>query len=532
MVDWDGDGDLDVWMTQRTAPRLRFLRNDNHSNAHSLRIRLIADKGNFHGIGSRVELTDDQGNQQIKTLHAGEGYLSQFPQSLHFGLGTSKTAKSLKIRWPDGSVDQYDQGLNKGYWLASKGHSKLNPIQRQSAPIAIKPGKAPEHTNADFKRLIPHSPLKIPSISYMETNGDHAQLKLKGKRQLLIFWATWCGPCIQELNHLNTHKTRLSNNGLEILALNVDNIDEDAHLRSNTIQRMFRRQSWDLPSAMATKETLEIVDAIREVILGRQWTWSIPCSVMLDENGNQIALYEGSPSLERLESDAKNLFQSGPDRNHAVPYPGNWYVAHYPEDRLAMSDVLFEKGMFSLLEQYMGSLEGLTASDQARAAYICRKAGMEAAKSNITLGIQLTQQALNFNPQETETLYALALMHQVSKKYSEAINGYEFILSMEPEHTRAMAALAWLLSVAPDENLRNPERAIRLAKVACNQTQNKVPETLDTLAAAYAAKGEFSLAVEAAEKALSLLPESQQAISPIFHRLNMFRNRHVYILNP
>ena len=28
MVDWDHDGDLDVWLSNRTAPRLRFMRNN------------------------------------------------------------------------------------------------------------------------------------------------------------------------------------------------------------------------------------------------------------------------------------------------------------------------------------------------------------------------------------------------------------------------------------------------------------------------------------------------------------------------
>ena len=28
LCDWDHDGDLDVWVTNRNAPRVRFLRND------------------------------------------------------------------------------------------------------------------------------------------------------------------------------------------------------------------------------------------------------------------------------------------------------------------------------------------------------------------------------------------------------------------------------------------------------------------------------------------------------------------------
>ena len=36
LVDWDHDGDLDFWLSNRTAPQLRFLRNDNAGGNHYL----------------------------------------------------------------------------------------------------------------------------------------------------------------------------------------------------------------------------------------------------------------------------------------------------------------------------------------------------------------------------------------------------------------------------------------------------------------------------------------------------------------
>ena len=56
-VDWDGDGDLDVWTANRTAPMLRFLRN-NHEAAPTrndwLQVRLEATRGARDAIGARV----------------------------------------------------------------------------------------------------------------------------------------------------------------------------------------------------------------------------------------------------------------------------------------------------------------------------------------------------------------------------------------------------------------------------------------------------------------------------------------------
>ena len=40
-VDWDGDGDLDFWISNSSAPRLRFLRNDIPEKQQSISLRLI-----------------------------------------------------------------------------------------------------------------------------------------------------------------------------------------------------------------------------------------------------------------------------------------------------------------------------------------------------------------------------------------------------------------------------------------------------------------------------------------------------------
>src|SRR6186997_1828092 len=56
MTDWDGDGDLDVLLTNRNAPRVRFLRNDCASG-HWLAIRLTGDPAKNtprDAIGARV----------------------------------------------------------------------------------------------------------------------------------------------------------------------------------------------------------------------------------------------------------------------------------------------------------------------------------------------------------------------------------------------------------------------------------------------------------------------------------------------
>ena len=39
-VDWDQDGDLDFWISNRTAPQTRFLRNNTDQTNHFIQLRL------------------------------------------------------------------------------------------------------------------------------------------------------------------------------------------------------------------------------------------------------------------------------------------------------------------------------------------------------------------------------------------------------------------------------------------------------------------------------------------------------------
>ena len=45
VTDWDHDGDLDLWISNRNAPRLRFLRNDTPTGEHRWLARRLSANG-------------------------------------------------------------------------------------------------------------------------------------------------------------------------------------------------------------------------------------------------------------------------------------------------------------------------------------------------------------------------------------------------------------------------------------------------------------------------------------------------------
>jgi len=95
----------------------------------------------------------------------------------------------------------------------------------------------------------------------------------------------------------------------------------------------------------------------------------------------------------------------------------------------------------------------------------------------------------------------------------------------------AINNLAWSLAVSPEITEHNPDKAIRLARHACELTHYSRPESLDTLAVSYAAGGAFDKAIEAAQKALQLCQSSGQKTlrEEIKNRLVLYKAGKPYI---
>ena len=102
--DLDGDGDLDIAVSNLdAAPTL--LRNDGGGRGNWLILRLRDRGPNTHAVGARV--TARAGKlRMVREVRAGGSYLSQDDTGLHFGLGPAPEVDLLRVRWPDGAVQE------------------------------------------------------------------------------------------------------------------------------------------------------------------------------------------------------------------------------------------------------------------------------------------------------------------------------------------------------------------------------------------------------------------------------------------
>ena len=130
---------------------------------------------------------------------------------------------------------------------------------------------------------------------------------------------------------------------------------------------------------------------------------------------------------------------------------------------------------------------------------------------------------------ENELVYRNRAMAYARKKnFAKAVEDYGKVVRLNADSAIGQNGLAWLLSTAPDSNVRDGKRAIGAARKACELTKFKNGGYLDTLAAAYAEVGDFKSAVEWQQKALKAGGIPLKDLDEAKKRLELFKMKKPY----
>ena len=127
-----------------------------------------------------------------------------------------------------------------------------------------------------------------------------------------------------------------------------------------------------------------------------------------------------------------------------------------------------------------------------------------AAKGELDEAILHYEQAVRLVPDSSQYRYALGAALTTTGRAPEAVPHFRQMLEQQPESVSALNALAWVFATSEDATPIETAEAVKLAEQAAKITKHQHPRILDTLAAAYAAKGDFQKAIFTAEKAIRI----------------------------
>jgi thiol-disulfide isomerase/thioredoxin len=132
-----------------------------------------------------------------------------------------------------------------------------------------------------------------PPINLPDQAGESVDLsKLEGRVVLIDFWASWCGPCKQEMPVLERLHKKYASDGLVIVGVNIDNSEK----KMNNFLK-------------ATTVTFRQVRDQKLKVASRYEPPTMPSSYFIGRDGKVRHIHEGfrKSDATKLEAQIKEL---------------------------------------------------------------------------------------------------------------------------------------------------------------------------------------------------------------------------------
>ena len=148
----------------------------------------------------------------------------------------------------------------------------------------------------------------------------------------------------------------------------------------------------------------------------------------------------------------------------------------------------------------------------------------------VSEALEYLRKVAQLDPTSAEAQFRVGLACYRLRRHEDAIVALRQGLKIAPENSELSNLLAWVLAVQPDTSRLDAQEAVSLAERVVEQTERKNPIYLDTLAAAYAATGEFDKAIDTVQLVISLTPPDKQKILAQIHgRLKQYLKQQRYV---
>jgi tetratricopeptide (TPR) repeat protein len=437
LADFDHDGRVEVLLKNRSGPQVRLLKNMMPEVGGAIAFRLQGKKSNRDAIGAAVTVETAAG-KQTKFVQAGSGFLAQHSKELFFGLGEQKGPVKASIRWPSGLVQNLD-GLPIGQRILVQEGAAPKFESFRAAPLGSAAPTASKIGGVELPESIATwllAPVAAPEFSISDLSGKTQTLgAVRGKPVLLYFWTTASPSCQKDLQTFERVYARWKNQGLQVLAMNVDdsgNSEPTANLDS------FR--SLSLPVLRSTQDVVAIYNILFRSLFDRHRDMPLPCSFLLDAHGTIAKIYQGAISLQQIEMDARSIPQTAAERMaKALPFPGVMGNYEFGRNYLSYGSVYFERGYLEPAEAFF-ELAQRDDPSASEAYYCLGSVYLQQQKSSEAR--QSFQRAVELKPNYPGTLQRawnnLGILVAREGKTAEAIENFQQSLKIDPSYLVAL----------------------------------------------------------------------------------------------
>jgi tetratricopeptide (TPR) repeat protein len=473
-VDFDGDGDLDLVLLSLQGLRLMENRMPRRNFA---RLRLTATKTHPTALNAMVRLSAGGVTQQ-DYVKITDGFLTQVPLDLHFGLAGADKVDRILVRWPSGATQEFTNLPADRLIELTEGAETAKTSELPRWPEGSLPKETPSFR---FDAALP------------KLDGGTGAAVEKGSPAVINFWSPSCAPCKEELPGLARVAEALKGEA-QFAGISTETKDLDA------VKAMVAAVGLKYPQFLATPEVLTSFFPEGGAIL--------PSTFVLDPSGRVRRVFR-RPVTESEIADLLATFRGESlQARDLVLRAGTLLESGQNAAALEVARKALEAdpGMASPWARVAAALAGKAEEilAEARNSEELREAERRAAPVWDEV-ISHLKKALEIEPDWAESRYNLGIALHRRGRYEEAMKEYQESIRIRGDQYDALASLGLAAGAAGKDEVALDafERALKI--------DSKSSDAWLAKATLHAKRGQPDEARKCVQKALEHEPANDRA---------------------